>query len=161
MSLFLERLKLRHPHSPCASVALRNMDTVMVTLVVFTTRMTVSLPCLGESGRVEHGSTVAAPELLLTGAVVTVGVTSRVGNASGVSVGGGVSVGVSVGGTGVAVGIAAWVCATMVKAAAIAVFCTSTGLTVGTAGAPQAVMSVARVARATILVSVENRFMRW
>jgi hypothetical protein len=117
------------------------MDTVIATLVVFTTRMVVSLPFCGESCRLEHGSTVDAPA---TGAVVDV--TASVGSCAGVLVGGGVLVGASVGGRGVAVGTAAWVCATMVNAAATAVFWTSTGFTVGAAGAPHALMSIVKAA---------------
>ena len=45
----------------------------------------------------------------------------------------GVSVNVAVGGIGVAVGMAAWVSAIIVKAAAAIVLCMSTGLTVGVA----------------------------
>jgi len=72
---------------------------------------------------------------------VAVKVACDVGSESGVSVARGVfvtaSVGVkvSVGGNGVAVGMAACVCATRVNAAATAVFCTSTALMVGTDGA--------------------------
>lgn len=72
---------------------------------------------------------------------MTVKVASDVGSESGVSVTrgvfvtAGVAVEVAVGGNGVAVGMAACVCATTVNAAAIAVFCTSTALMVGTAGA--------------------------
>lgn len=92
----------------------------------------VSLP-LGEEDRilVEQGSTV------FCGAAVggaDVNVTSNVGSASRVFVEEGVSVGVSVGGSGVAVGMAACVCAISVNAAAAAVFCRSTGLTVGATG---------------------------
>jgi hypothetical protein len=76
-----------------------------------------------------------------------VAVTSRVGSEAGVLVGRGVKVGVSVGGTGVAVGMASWVWATMVKAAASAVDCTSAALIVGTGSAPQALLSVARMNR--------------
>lgn len=65
--------------------------------------------------------------------------TASVGDSTGVLVGGGVCVGGSVGGKGVAVGMAACVSATMVKAAATAVFCTSAGLIVGSGAAPQAV----------------------
>lgn len=102
--------------------------------VVLTSRMVVFLP-LGdqESILVEQWS----PPELLAGTAVKVG-SSRVGNEMGVSVGTGVGLGVSVGGRGVAVGIAAWVSATTVKAADTAVFCISTGLTVGAGSAPQA-----------------------
>ena len=93
--------------------------------------MVVSLP-FGDAERilVEQGST------LVCGTDVNVAAT--VGSERGVSVDSGdsvgVSVGVSVGGNGVAVGIADCVCATNVNAAATAVFCTSTGSIVGTAG---------------------------
>ena len=155
MSLFLERVKPRYPHSPCAAVSLRYIETVIVTFVVFTTLITVSLPCLGARTRVAHGS--PPPAFALVGGKVDVNVTFRVGRGTGVSVGRGVSVGVSVGGRGVFVGMAAWVCATMVNAAATAVFCTSTALIVGVAGAaPQALMiNVVK----TMTVRMERRFM--
>ena len=55
-----------------------------------------------------------------------------------------VCVGVSVGGRGVAVGIAASVCATIVNALATAVFCTSAAAMVGGGGsAPQALANAA------------------
>ena len=63
---------------------------------------------------------------------------SSVGNGSGVFVGKSVWVGISVGGNGVAVGMAAWVCAIIVDAAETAVFCTSTALMVGTGSAAHA-----------------------
>jgi hypothetical protein len=77
-----------------------------------------------------------------------------VGKGRGVFVGRGVCVGGSVGGSGVAVGMAACVSATMVNAAATAVFCTSTACMVGAAGAPHALMSMA----ITATVRVEKRF---
>ena len=73
------------------------------------------LPFGVPSTRLEQGSTPEPPDEL------DVGDTSSVGNASGVSVGNEVGVGVSVGGNSVAVGMAAWVSATMVNAAATAV----------------------------------------
>lgn len=57
---------------------------------------------------------------------------------NGVSVGMGVRVDVSVGGTAVSVGMAFCVSATMVKAAAMDVFCILTASIVGVAWAPQA-----------------------
>jgi len=54
-----------------------------------------------------------------------------VGRGIGVKVGSGVGLGVAVGGIGVAVGMARLVIATMVQAAATAVFCTSAGAIVG------------------------------
>ena len=98
--------------------------------------MIVSLP-LGDAARilVEQGST---PLGAVVGGI-DVKVTSRVGSASGVSVGASVGDAVSVGGRGVFVGMAAWVCATAVKAAATAVLCTSSTVMDGVAGvAPQA-----------------------
>jgi hypothetical protein len=59
----------------------------------------------------------------------------------GVLDGGRVGLGVSVGGTGVAVGTAAWVSATMVSAAASAVCCMSTGFAVGVPWGAQALAS--------------------
>ena len=61
-----------------------------------------------------------------------------VGKGGGVSVGRAVGNVVSVGGTEVAVGMAAWVSATMVNAPASAVCCTSTGFAVGAACGAQA-----------------------
>ena len=58
-------------------------------------------------------------------------VTAEDGNGRKVLVGVGVSVIVAVGGGGVAVGMAAWVSATIVKAAAATVLCRSTALTGG------------------------------
>jgi hypothetical protein len=68
---------------------------------------------------------------------------------SGVNVGNGVGLGTSVGGKGVAVGIAAFVAATIVCAAATAVFCISAGLTGRGVGAvlPQAVKKTAEASR--------------
>jgi hypothetical protein len=59
----------------------------------------------------------------------------------GVKVGKGVGLGISVGGWGVAVGIAIWVAATMVQAAETAVPCTSAGDGVGVPCGPQAVIN--------------------
>ena len=104
----------------------------------------VSLP-FGDAERilVEQGSTVVCGTAAWG---MDVKVASNVESASGVFVDGGVSVGGSVGGNGVAVGIAACVCATTVSAAAIAVLYTSVGLTVGTAGvAPHALTKTAIV----------------
>jgi hypothetical protein len=72
----------------------------------------------------------------------------------GVFVGKGVCVGSSFCGRGVDGGMSAWVSATMVKAAATAVFCTSTACMVGAAGAPHALMSRAMATT----VRVEKRF---
>jgi hypothetical protein len=94
---------------------------------------------------------------LLTAAVVGEEMTvAEVGSGKGVSVGRGVCVGGSVGGKGVFVGMAACVCATIVNAAATAVFWTSTACMVGAAGAPQALMSSAM----TTIVRAEKCFMR-
>jgi hypothetical protein len=68
---------------------------------------------------------------------------SRVGSGNGVKVGSGVGLGVSVGGTGVFVGMASWVIATIVHAAASAVPCTSCGDSVGVPCGPQAVRTTA------------------
>lgn len=122
--------------------------------MLFQILILVSLPFGDPSTLVAHGS---PPGVLTTAAVVgVVSVASNVGNGKGVLVARGVCVGASVGGRGVAVGIASWVCATIVYAAAMAVFWTSTGLTVGTGSAPHALMIIAI---ATITVSVEKRFM--
>ena len=68
-----------------------------------------------------HGSALALAEVCV-GTKVSVGNdASRVGDGTGVSVGTGVGLAVSVGGSGVFVGIAACVSATIVKAAATAV----------------------------------------
>ena len=88
-----------------------------------------------------------SPEL--TAAVVGVERTGRVGinSGSGVKVGKGVGLATSVGGSGVAVGFANSVAATIVHAAATAVFCTSAGFIVGVAGVPQAVRKTANTKR--------------
>lgn len=88
-----------------------------------------------------------------------VGLIAAVGEAMGVSVKTGVNVKVAVGGSGVLVGIAACVCATMVDAAETAVPCTSCGLIVGTSGcpAPHALMIVVR---RTVIARVLKNFMR-
>jgi hypothetical protein len=65
---------------------------------------------------------------------------------------------VSVGGTGVFVGIAAWVWATMVNAAETAVAWTSSGLKVGSAGAllhALAIKNTVRVSKKKILFIVD------
>jgi hypothetical protein len=133
---------------------------VTPSFVVFTIRMTVSLPSGFESTLVAQGSVPPElePLLLLTEAAVgdeMAATVAEVGRGSDVLVGKGVCVGGSVGGNGVAVGMAAWVCATMVNAPATAVFCTSTACMVGAAGAPHALMSRAM----TTTVKVEKRFM--
>jgi hypothetical protein len=99
-----------------------------------------------------HGS---LPPELLSG--TDVNVASKDGRGGIVLVIAGVFVNVAVGGTGVAVGMAACVSATMVKAAAAIVFWMSTGLTVGmgvvcTLRAPHALMSSVMM---TIRVGVE------
>ena len=123
-------------------------------MVVFQILMVVSLPLGDPSTLVAQGS---PPPLLAVGAVVGANVRPalNVGNGKGVLVGRGVFVGASVGGNGVAVGAAACVCATMVKAAATAVFCTSAAFIVGAAGDPQALM-IKVMART--MVKVEKRF---
>lgn len=78
--------------------------------------MTVSRPLSGANTLVLQGSTFGSA---VGGADVRV--TASVGEATGVSVKTGVNVNVAVGGSGVLVGIAACVCATMVEAAEIAV----------------------------------------
>ena len=78
--------------------------------------MTVGRPRGDPSTRVLHGSTF--------GSVVGgrgVELIAGVSEATGVSVNTGVNVKVAVGGSGVFVGIAAWVCATIVEAAEMAV----------------------------------------
>lgn len=88
----------------------------MGCLVVFTIRMIVSRPRGADNTLVSQGSAF--------GSVVGgtgVGGVANVGEATGISVTTGVNVSVAVGGSGVAVGIAACVCATMVEAAEIAV----------------------------------------
>lgn len=102
-------------------------------------RILVGLPA-GEAGilfvELKQGSLPG----LLTGAVVEVTCNvGRVGSGMGVSVGGnGVGLAVSVGGRGVEVGTAACVSATIVKAIATAVNCTSAGSIVGAASAAHA-----------------------
>src|SRR5690349_4363256 len=117
--------------------------------------MIVSLPCFGERIRVAHGSTAEVP-FPATGAVVDVSVTFNVGSGRGVSVGRGVWVDVSVGGSGVFVGMAACVCATIVSAAATAVFWTSTAFMVGGGGSAPHALAINVVS--TMTVRRERRF---
>jgi hypothetical protein len=87
-----------------------------------------------------------------------VNIIPEAGNGGTVLVAAGVFVNVSVGGGGVAVGMAAWVSAIIVMATAAAVICKSTGLTVGggVACAPHAlVLSVIMSTR----VRIEKHFM--
>ncbi|HAV76160.1 MAG TPA: hypothetical protein DCX53_02290 [Anaerolineae bacterium] len=100
--------------------------------VSFLSLIFVGFPSIEPGRGALHGSVL--PDVC--GAVVKVGITngSSVGEGIGVSVGSGVAVGVSVGGTGVLVGMAACVSATIVNAAATAVCCISSALTVGSAG---------------------------
>lgn len=81
--------------------------------------MIVSRPLVGDSTLVLQGSTFGS---VVGGAEV--GLINGVGEETGVSVKIGVKVNVAVGGSGVIVGMAACVCATMVDAAEIAVACT-------------------------------------
>lgn len=116
-------------------------------------RMTVSRPRGADNTLVLQGSAFG---FVVGGRGVEL--IAGVGEATGVSVNTGVNVKVAVGGSGVAVGMAAWVCATIVEAAEIAVPCTSSALMVGTAGCPpQPLISVART---TAIVRVLNNFMR-
>src|SRR5688572_30423430 len=121
---FFPRLYDNAPHCPKAFFSHRFMEMVMVppdwfSILTFT---------VGPASPILSGprqSPVAA-------ACVAVGrVSGKVGRASGVKVGNGVGLGTSVGGTNVAVGMACCVAATIVQAAATAVFCTSTGAIVG------------------------------
>ena len=109
----------------------------------------------------DHERTLVAqgsPPALLTGAGVKVACTvpCNVGSETGVFVGNSVGLAVSVGGNGVAVGIAACVSATIVNAAATAVNCTSAALIVGAAGAPHALIIIVI---AVIKEENVNRFM--
>jgi len=115
----------------------RYRDAVMGAFVKFISLIFVSLPS-GDAGRTTlQGSLVAVG--------CCVGATSSVGDGIRVSVGSGVGLGVSVGGMGVAVGMAACVSAPLVDATTIAVFCMSTGLIVGVASAPQALITIAKI----------------
>ena len=100
-----------------------------------------------------HGS---LPPELLSG--TDVNVASKDGRGGIVLVIAGVFVNVAVGGTGVAVGMAACVSATMVKAAAAIVFWMSTGLTVGegVSAVPHALTVSAIISTS---VRIENHFM--
>ena len=101
-----------------------------------------------------HGS--PPPELLLgTG----VNVTCEEGNGGKVLVAAGVSVNVAVGGGGVAVGMADWVSASIVKATAAIVLCMLTALTVGVACAPRAPQALTISAVMSIGVTLEKHFM--
>ena len=75
-------------------------------------------------------------------------------------VGNGVAVGASVGGMGVAVGIAACVSATMLIAAAMAVPCTSAGLMVGSGVGPQAASKNVSIAMVIKICFIERLFSR-
>lgn len=122
-----------------SAVSFRYTDTVISIFVVLMMASLVGLPFgAEESCLLSHGS---PPEVGGTG----VNETASVGSSAGVLVGGGVTVGVSEGGNGVAVGMAACVSATIVKAAATAVNCTSAALIVGAGGAPQAVLTIAAI----------------
>jgi len=134
----------------------RYTETETVAFVELSTRILTGKP-FRDAGRTLfiHGS--SAPETPLG---TEVNVASRVGRGGSVLVTAGVSVKVAVGGGGVAVGMAAWVSATTVRAATMTVFCMSTGLSVGVAcmlpPAPQALMS--SVIRST-RVRIEKYFM--
>lgn len=90
----------------------------MGPFVWFTSFIVVSLPETEAPKGALHGSPLVLPEAW----EAVVAVALSVGRGMGVSVGGGVGLGVSVGGMGVLVGMAAWVSATTVNAAATAVF---------------------------------------
>lgn len=124
-----------------SAVSFRYTDTVISIFVVLMMASLVGLP-FGAEERIllSQGSPPAAA---VGGADVND--TASVGTSSGVLVANGVCVGVSVGGNGVAVGMAACVSATIVKAAATAVNCTSAALIVGAGGAPQAVLTIAAI----------------
>ena len=96
-----------------------------------------------------------SPPALEDVTVVGEGKTGFVGKSGIVGVGCGVSVAATVGGMGVAVGIAAWVIASMVLAAATAEACTSAGSTVGTAFALHALKSNTKT---VIMVNIEFDF---
>jgi len=101
-----------------------------------------------------HGS--PPPELPLgTGVIVT----SEDGNGGKVLVAAGVSVNVAVGGGGVAVGMADWVSATIVNAAAATVLCMSTALTVGVACAQRAPHPLMSSVIMSTRVRIEKHFM--
>lgn len=106
-----------------------------------------------ESGRtlLMHGS----PAL---GFAVGIGVnvTSKVGKGVDVTKISNVFVGTTVGEGNVAVGMAAWVSASSVKATATAVLCRSTGLAVGVAFAPHALIISVITSACT---RIEKRFM--
>ena len=111
---------------------------------------------VSESGRTVliHGSTGPDP----TG--LGVNVAPRVGRGGKVVVAFGVFVRVAVGeGSDVEVGMAAWVCATIVYAAATAVTCRSTGSTAGVAcGTIRALQALTINANTSIWMGSEKRF---
>lgn len=126
----------------------------MVALVELVMRILTVFPCSTSGmGLIEHSS---PPPALLFGSGVSV--TAEDGNGRGVMVGRGVLVGVSVGGIEVAVGMAAWVPANIVRATAATVLCMSITLIVGGGGtfAPQALMVSVTI---SIRVRIEKRFM--
>lgn len=97
--------------------------------------------CLGPASPIFSGWR----QLSVPAPTATVGVAGVKGAnvAKGVKVGARVGLGVLVGGMGVFVGIANWVAATIVHAAAIAVDCMSAGLNVASGSGPQAASSIA------------------
>jgi hypothetical protein len=124
---------------------LRYRDTCTGTFVVLTIRITVDLP-FGDQERIrvsQKYGVAAPPPPLETAAGVAVAcraAVSSVGKETGVFVAATVGLAVSVGGKGVSVGMAAFVSATIVCAAAMAVPCTSAGCAVGAGCAPHAAM---------------------
>src|SRR5689334_8386014 len=98
----------------------------------------ISNVVLGPDSFTSNGALHVPAELLEPDGNVGANPEDRVGSGMGVGLGKGVSEGSGVGGTAVAVGMAAWVRATMVLAAATAEACTCAGSIVGAAWGPQA-----------------------
>ena len=115
------------PHSPNSLGVYKVSDNITLPPVLFFTNVLCVGPALPTSSVPRHGSEFG---VLVLGTAAT----SMVAVGTSVFVGKGVGLEVSVGGTGVFVGIAACVSATMVNAAATAVDWMSSALIAGSVG---------------------------
>jgi hypothetical protein len=145
----LENWALMYPHSPKLAVKKSEAVTVPLGLVLFLRVSWALSPPHEVKGRLQ--GSFDPPEAgtgVLVGNTLTACAGVEVSRLSGgtVLVGNGVLVGASVGGMGVAVGIAACVSATIVIAAAMAVPWTSSGDIVGSGVGPQALNTSAAIA---------------
>lgn len=129
---------------------------------VHSERVLLQLPCVGAA---TGWADVAGAEVVGNNALGNGVAVRRAGSivdvGSGVEVDGSVGLAVSVGGTGVLVGIAAWVCATIVKAAASAVCWTSNALVVGAAcGAQALTRKIVEMTRINIFCFIGSYFLK-